>query len=310
MPAAAKRPVEIDEELVRVGNRTLTLSHLDKVLYPTGFTKAEVINYYRAVAPVLLPHLKGRPLTMRRFPHGVRGESFYEKSCPSFRPRWVRTIRVSTEQRAAGYLNYCTVDDLPSLIWVANLAALELHTYLSRRGSQGQPTMVVFDLDPGAPANIRDCARVALVLQKLFGRLNLEAYPKTSGGKGLQLYLPLNTPTTFTVTKRFAHAVARTLEQQTDGVVSTMGKKQRRGQVLIDWSQNSRHKSTVSVYSLRAQSAPTVSTPVTWDEVARAARSRAAKSPLSFTAQDLLARIRQHGDLFGPVLTRKQRLPK
>ena len=258
---AAKRSVEVEVE-----GRRLKLSNLDKVLYPkVGFTKGQVIDYYTRVAPVLLPHLRSRPLTLKRYPDGVEGEYFYEKECPSHRPPWVRTAPISANGRE---INFCVVDDLPTLVWAANLADLELHTSLALVEDVQRPTMVVFDLDPGPPAGILDCCEVALWVRQLLEELNLASYVKTSGSKGLHFYIPLNTPVTYEQTKPFARALARLLEKQhADRVTSNMKKELRRGKVFIDWSQNNDFKTTVCAYSLRARERPTVATPVSWEEV-------------------------------------------
>src|SRR6184192_105815 len=254
-------------ELVVEGKK-IAVSNLNKVLYPkVGFTKGQVIDYYIRIAPVLLPHLKNRPLTMKRYPDGVEGEFFYEKNCPSHRPKWVQTAKVWSEgnQRV---MHYCLANDLPTLVWAANLADLELHTSLSRKDKIERPTMMVFDLDPGPPADIVQCSQVGIWLRDLLGRMKLKSFAKTSGSKGMQVYVPLNTPVTYDDTKGFSHALARLLEKQhPKEVVSVMTKDLRKGKVFIDWSQNDEHKTTVSVYSLRAREEPTASTPVTWDEI-------------------------------------------
>jgi bifunctional non-homologous end joining protein LigD len=294
---------------VEVDGRRVRLSNLEKVFYPsTGFTKAQVIDYYTRVAPVLLPHLKGRPLTLKRYPNGVDDKFFYEKNCPSHRPEWVRTAPVQSTRDGDKIVNYCVIDDLPGLVWAANLASIELHTSLARAPNIQAPTMVVFDLDPGPPATIHECCGVGLRLREMLAELGIECFPKTSGSKGLQIYAPLNTPTTYEQTKPFALAVARHLEQENpSGVVSNMKKDLRTGKVFVDWSQNDDHKTTVCVYSLRARERPTVSTPVTWDEVE--AHHKGRLKELAFTADQVVERVDGHGDLFGPVLTLKQRLP-
>ncbi len=294
---------------VEVEGRTLDLSNLDKVLYPeTGFTKAQVIDYYRQAAPVLLPHLKGRPLTLKRYPDGVDGQSFYEKNCPKHRPSWVQTTPIWSEGNQRE-MSYCLADDLPTLIWTANLAALELHVSLSRADDLERPTALVFDLDPGAPADILDCAQVAIWLRKLLDHLKLKAFPKTSGKKGLQVYVPLGGTAGYQETKQFAHAVAQLLEREHPARVTSLMKRDlRAGKVFVDWSQNDPHKTTVSVYSLRAEPTATVSTPVTWKEVETALRKRSA-ALLRFDAPAVLRRIAKHGDLFAPVATLKQKLP-
>ncbi|MHB8681536.1 MAG: non-homologous end-joining DNA ligase [Acidimicrobiales bacterium] len=284
------------------------ISNPDKVLYPdAGFTKRDVVDYYRAVAPVLLPHLAGRALTMRRYPDGVDAASFFEKRCPSHRPDWIRTVRVG---RASGHDAYdaCAVDDLDSLLWVANLASLELHPSLALAAEPERPTAMVFDLDPGAPAALPLCAEVACALRDLLGGLGLECVAKTSGSKGLQVYVPLAGEADFDATKLLAHTLGLVVEKQLRGLVlTTMSKSARRGKVFIDWSQNDRAKTTVAVYSLRARPRPTVSTPLTWAEVEGAVGAEA--DPLVFEAADVLRRVERHGDLFSPVLDHAQVLP-
>jgi bifunctional non-homologous end joining protein LigD len=297
---------------VEVDGRQLTLSNLDKVFYPeTGFTKGQVINYYTRVAPVLLPHLEGRPLTMKRYPNGVEGKFFYEKECPKHRPDWVRTKRVvsrgSTKDRT--HVNFCVVDDLATLVWAANLADLEMHTSLSRVDDMTHPTMAAFDLDPGPGTTIVECCEIALWIRTIFGELGVEGFAKTSGSKGLQVYLPLNSGATYTKTRAFALAIAELLERtHPDLVVSNMKKELRKGKVLVDWSQNNQHKTTVCVYSLRAKSTPTVSTPVTWDEVEKCVK-KDDPDLLSFTSDQVLKRVEKQGDLFEPVLKLEQKLP-
>ena len=295
--------------IVEVEGRELKLSNLDKVLYPrVGFTKGEVVDYYTKIAPVLLPHLKDRPLTLKRYPNGVNGEFFYEKQCPKFRPKWMRTIPVRSE-RLNKVIEFCCVEDLPGLIWVANLADLELHSSLSVGEQLERPTAAAFDLDPGPPASIVECCEVALALKEMFDDLGLAAYPKTSGSKGMQVYLPLNSTHSYEETKAFAHATAGLMEEKMpDLVVSEMKKELRKGKIFIDWSQNDFFKTTVCVYSLRAREAPTVSTPLKWEEVSSTAD---AGDPdiLRFTYDAALARAEEHGDLFADVLTRVQKLP-
>ena len=292
-----------------VEDRVLKLSNLTKVMYPaTGFTKGDVIDYYRAIAPVLLPHLDGRPLTLKRYPNGVEGKFFYEKQCPKHRPDWVTTVAVPSE-RKGGTIDFCVVGDLPSLVWTSNLADLELHTSLSLARAIERPTMMVFDLDPGEPAGLLECCRVATWLRGMFAGLGLECFPKTSGSKGLQIYVPLNAEATYDQTKPFARMVAETLERGApELVVSRMTKSLRPGKVLIDWSQNDEHKTTVNVYSLRARERPTVSTPVAWEEVEAVVESGDA-GRLVFEAGDVLERVARDGDLFAPVLSLRQALP-
>lgn len=295
---------------VEVDGRRLSLSNLDKVLYPAaGTTKADIVRYYAEVAPVLLPHLVGRPLTLKRYPDGVDGPSFFEKRCPGHRPRWVPTVTLGREGRDK-VVDHCDVRETAALVWLANLAALELHTSLATAPDTTRPRAVVFDLDPGAPADQRTCAQVALWLKDLCDRLDLEVLPKTSGGKGLQLYVPINRDdVTYEDTRGFAKAVAELLERvHGDVVVSTQDKQQRVGKVLIDWLQNHLTKSTVCVYSLRARQRPTVSTPITWDEVA-AAVDGDVPTPLAFEPGDVLARVAADGDRFAPVLDVRQELP-
>ena len=298
---------------ITVEDRELSLSNLDKVFYPkTGFTKGQVIEYYSRVAPVLLPHLQDRPLTLKRYPNGVEGSFFYEKECPKHRPDWVRTQRVvsrgSTKDRT--HINFCVCDDLATLVWLANLADLELHTSLSKVDDVSRPTTLAFDLDPGPPATIVECGQVALWLRHIFGDLGLEGFPKTSGSKGLQVYFPLNTDVTYKQTKPFAQAIAELLEKtHPELVVSKMKKELRTGKVLVDWSQNDQHKTTVNVYSLRAKDRPTASTPVTWKEVERVVRSGDPEK-LAFTADQVVKRVAKQGDLFSPVLELEQELPK
>lgn len=294
---------------IEVAGTRLIVSNLDKVMYPqTGFTKGNVIDYYIRVAEVLLPHLKNRPITLKRYPDGVAGFFFYEKQCPPHRPKWVKTATVPRGQRE-GEIHYCVMNDLPALVWAANLADLELHTFLHKAPAIGRPTAIAFDLDPGAPADIVLCCQVGLWVRAVFERLGLKCFAKTSGSKGLQIYVPLNTPVTYAQTKAFAHTLAQALERQfPDVVVSKMLKTLRGGKVLVDWSQNDDHKTTVNVYSLRAKDRPTVSTPVTWDEVEAAWKKKKADL-LVFDSESVMKRIAKHGDLFAPVLQLKQKLP-
>jgi bifunctional non-homologous end joining protein LigD len=293
-----------------VDGRTIRISNFNKVLYPrTGFTKGDLVDYFVRVSPVLLPHLHGRPLTLKRYPDGVEGQHFYEKQCPSHRPEWVQTAAIWSRHNNRN-IDFCLANDLPTLVWAGNLADIELHTSLSLADEIERPTMMVFDLDPGEPADIVDCCRVGLWLRDLFGDLGLETFAKTSGSKGLQVYLPLNTPdVTYDDAKPFARAVAELLQKQhPDDVVSRMTKSLRPGKVLVDWSQNDEHKTTVCVYSLRAKERPTVSTPVTWKEVEQALR-REDPERLVFDSEELLRRVEAQGDLFAPVLALKQQLP-
>jgi bifunctional non-homologous end joining protein LigD len=291
-----------------VAGRELKLSNLDKVLYPKArFRKRDVIGYYAAVASAMLPHLHGRALTVKRWPDGVEGQSFFQKQAPGHRPEWVRTVTLPSEKKPIDFL---LAEDNATLVWLANLAALELHTPLARADHTERPTMLVFDLDPGAPATIIECCRVALALQGMFENLGLRSFAKTSGKKGLQLYVPLNVPEVrFADTRAFAKAVAELMEEADPGlVVSRMTKSRRTGRVLIDWSQNHPTKTTVCVYSLRATERPTASTPVDWDEV-RGALDADDPSLLAFEAAQVLDRVSELGDLFAPVLSLTQKLP-
>ena len=296
-------------ELV-VEDRKIPVSNLDKVLYPkAGFTKGQVIDYYIRVAPVLLPHLKDRPLTMKRYPDGVEGEFFYEKNCPSHRPKWVKTAKVWSEGNNR-MMNYCLAQDLPTLVWAANLADLELHTSLSRKNSIKRPTIMVFDLDPGAPADIVQCCQVGLWLRDLLAGMKLKSFAKTSGSKGLQVYVPLNTAVTYDRTKDLSRALGQHLEHHhADLVTSNMSKAVRKGKVFVDWSQNDEHKTTICVYSLRAREEPTVSTPVTWEEVENCLKKKKADL-LRFRSNKVLIRVDKLGDVFEPVEKLKQKLPK
>jgi bifunctional non-homologous end joining protein LigD len=299
----------VTDSAVDIQGRHLKLSNLEKVLYPaTGFTKQQVIDYYARIAPAMIPHLAGRALTRKRYPDGVDGEPFFEKNAPMHKPDWVETAPIWSG-RNRRTIHYVLADDLPTLIWLANLAALELHPSLSLAKDITCPTEMVFDLDPGPPANIVQCCQVGLWLREIFDHFGLRSFPKTSGSKGLQIYVPLNTPTTYDVTKMFSHALAQLLEHDhRDLVLSEMSKQARTGKVFVDWSQNDEHKTTVAVYSLRAREHPTVSTPVTWEEVERAFKRKDA-GLLVFEAPQVVARFEKLGDLFEPVLELKQRLP-
>jgi bifunctional non-homologous end joining protein LigD len=289
---------------VEVEGRRLRLSNLDKVMYPAvGFTKGQVIDYYTRVAPALLPHLKGRPLTLKRYPDGVEGQYFYEKQCPSHRPEWVKTKAIPARGRE---IEFCLVEDLATLVWLANLADLELHPSLSLAKSVKRPTAMAFDLDPGPPAGIAECSRVAVILRDTLSQLGLECFAKTSGSKGMQVYVPLNGKATYDETKPLSKALAQLLESREPKlIVSSQKKELRKSKVLIDWSQNDEHKTTVCVYSLRARERPTVSTPLTWDEV-----EEGDPDALVFESDDVLERVEAQGDLFAPVLELKQELPE
>lgn len=296
--------------MVEVEGRKLKLTNLEKILYPAaGFTKGQVVDYYVRIAPVLVPHLVGRPLTMKRYPEGVDHEYFFEKNAPMHKPDWVKTAPIWSEANHRT-IHFLLANDLATLVWIANLASIELHPSLSLGAHIGTPTMIVFDLDPGPPANIVQCAQVGLWVRETFDHFGLQSFAKTSGSKGMQVYVPLNTKTSYEETKPFAHALARLLEQEhPDLVVSDMKKAVRTNKVLVDWSQNDQHKTTISVYSLRAREQPTVSTPVSWDEVAETAKQKDA-TRLVFEAKDVLARVEKTGDLFAPVLKLKQKLPQ
>jgi bifunctional non-homologous end joining protein LigD len=309
--ASARVAVEID-------GRQLELSNLDKVLYPeAGFTKAQVIDYYTRIAPVMLPHLADRPLTLHRFPNGTGAKGFYEKQCPDHRPDWVTTTairakgvgRFGERRRDPRDIDFCLVEDRPTLVWLANLACLELHVLLSRAPDVHRPTAVVFDLDPGPPAAVIESARVALLLRETLEALTLEAVVKTSGSKGLQVYVPLNGPADYDHTKGFARSLARLLEKEhPDLVVSKMKRELRPGKVYVDWQQNEDFKTTVCAYSLRAREQPTVSTPLRWEEV-EAAVDDGDETALVFDAAAALERAERDGDLFAAALELEQDLP-
>jgi bifunctional non-homologous end joining protein LigD len=297
------------DSTIEVQGKQLKLSNLEKVLYPAaGFTKQQVIDYYVRIAPAMLPHLAGRALTRKRYPNGVDEEFFYEKNAPQYRPDWVKTAPIWSEGNRRT-VHYILADDLPTLVWLANLAAIELHPSLALAKEITCPTMMVFDLDPGPPASIVQCCEVGLWLREIFDHFGLQSFPKTSGSKGLQIYVPLNTTTNYDSTKTFAHALAQWLEQEhREMVVSDMKKQIRTGKVFVDWSQNDEHKTTVAVYSLRARERPTVSTPVTWQEVEQTLKKKDANL-LVFEARQTVSRVEKLGDLFAPVLELKQRLP-
>jgi bifunctional non-homologous end joining protein LigD len=304
------KPLPKDGAEVEIEGRRLKLSNLNKVLYPkTGFTKGDLIDYYARIGPTVLPHLRDRPLTLKRYPDGVEAEYFYEKQCPSHRPDWVETAAIYS-RRNERPIDYCLANDLPTLVWLANLADIELHTSLSPADAIDRPTMMVFDLDPGAPADLVQCCQVGVWLRDLFDQLGLETVAKTSGSKGLQVYVPLNVEVRYDDTKPFSKAVAELLQKQHgDLVVSRQTKELRPGKVLVDWSQNDQHKTTVNVYSVRAKERPTVSTPVTWDEV-QACLDRADAGMLVFDTNQVLDRVDERGDLFAPVLAVQQELPR
>lgn len=294
---------------VEVGGRELSLSNLDKVLYPaSGTTKAEVIDYYARVGTWMLPHLRGRPVTLTRWPDGVDAQGFFEKQCPKHRPPWVETATVRTSK----VVDHCLLEEPAALVWTANLAALELHAPLACVPELRRPTGVVFDLDPGAPAGMAECVEVALLLRDLLANAGLRAVVKTSGSKGLHLGVPLHTPTDFDATKSFAAAVAGLLaKHMPDKVTDVMTKALRPGKVFIDWSQNSFTKTTVAAFSLRATPEPQVSTPLLWEEVEAAGAAPAeAAVALSFGPGAVLRRCDEFGDPFAGWLEWEQHLPE
>jgi bifunctional non-homologous end joining protein LigD len=291
--------------------KELQLSNLDKVMYPgSGFTKGQVIDYYARVSKHILPHLKDRPITQKRYPDGVRGKYFYEKNAPSYTPHWIKTQPIARNRRN-GVIQYILINDLPTLIWSANMANLELHPFLAKAPRLEIPTMIVFDLDPGEGADILASAEAAFLVKALLDRLHLESFPKVSGSKGIHLHVPLNTAVTYEATQPFAQSIAQMLQSEhPDLVISEMAKAKRKEKVFVDWSQNSEHKSTVAVYSLRAKGdAPFVAMPVTWDELKRAVR-KSDSSRLFFEPGAALKRLQKVGDLFAPVLKLKQKLPQ
>lgn len=293
--------VEID-----VDGRHLTLTNLDKALYPSGFTKSQVIDYMARIAPVAIPHLAGRALTFRRYPDGTDTAGFFEKRCPGHRPPWVGVVLGPGDRK--GGIEYCRIDEVASMVWAANMAAIELHAPMALADDLATPRALVFDLDPGAPAAIAECCQVALAVRNVLGAVDLRGWCKTSGSKGLQMYVPLNTAgATHEGAADFALAVGQVLERQMPRKVTTvMAKAERPGRIFVDWSQNAFHKTTIAPYSLRARAEPTVSTPVTWDEVEACA---GGQIELTFTSDDVLERVRERGDLFAPVLTVEQQLP-
>ena len=298
------------DQIIEIEGKQLKLTNLDKVFYPaTGFTKGQVIDYYARIAPVLIPHLMDHPLTLKRYPNGVNQPPFFEKNATKYRPEWVKTVPIWSHGNQRD-VNYILCNDLPTLIWVENLASIELHPSLSLAQDILCPRSIVFDLDPGPPANIVQCCQVAIWLRTIFEHFKLQSFPKTSGSKGMQIYIPLNTKTSYDETKPLAHALARLLENEhPDLVVSDMKKAIRSNKIFVDWSQNDEHKTTVSVYALRARERPTVSTPITWDEVENCLKKKDAKL-LVFETQQTLARVDKMGDLFAPLLELRQKLPK
>ena len=291
---------------VEVDGHELELSNLDKVLYPSGFTKGEVIEYYARIAPVALPHLRERALTFKRFPNGTETKGFFEKRCPGHRPDFV-SVAIGPGDRRGG-IEYCCLDSAASLVWAANMAAIELHAPMALAEDLARPRAVVFDFDPGPGTDVHDCCGIALRVREVLAAVDLEGWCKTSGSKGLQLYVPLNTAgVTHERAAEFALAVGQVLEKQLPKQVTTvMAKAVRPGKIFVDWSQNAHHKTTIAPYSMRARPDPTVSTPVSWDEVSECADG---ELELVFEAADVLERVAERGDLFEPVLTREQALP-
>lgn len=297
------------KKVAEVAGRNLSLSNLEKDLYPSyGFTKAQILDFYRRISPFILPHLKGRALTLKRYPDGVESEFFFEKRCPSHRPPWVNTAEL--RQHDGEHMTVCLVNDLNTLTWVGNLASLELHVPLARADSPERPDAVVFDLDPGDRADILDCARVALTIRDLLASLKLTGCAKTSGQKGLHVYVPLNRKeATFTDTKQFSKAVAEVLQRgYPDLVTAKMAKEQRKKRVFINWSQNDASKTMICVYSLRAREKPFVSFPLAWTELEGLA-ARGDPEKLHILHSEALRRTESEGDLFREVLVKKQRLP-
>jgi bifunctional non-homologous end joining protein LigD len=295
-------------ETLSIGRRKVAVSNLDKQLYPCGFTKRDVIDYYLRISPVMLPHLRDRAVTLKRYPNGSKAMHFFEKNCPMHRPPWVQTRHVPGNKSEG--VTHCVLNDRAALLWAANLAALELHVPMGKADNPQRPLAMVFDFDPGAPATLRDCAAMALCLRDMFAGLNLQTFAKTSGNKGLHVYVPLNSPCTFDDTKNFARSVTNLFERTfPNEVTSNMSKALRPGKVFIDWSQNDDFKTTVCAYSLRALECPGVSTPLSWEEVESCSRSKNGPDRLRFSPAQVLTRIEKFGDLFAPVLKLRQKLP-
>lgn len=289
---------------LRVGGRDLEVSNRDKVLWPeTGWTKGAMLDYYAAVAPVMVAHLRGRPITMRRWPDGVGGKSFFQKKAPAHRPPWIATVHL-------GDVDYLRIDEPAALMWAANLASIEIHPGLATATDLDRPTAVVLDLDPGPPADAVTCARVATILRDRLDRVGLQAWIKTSGSKGLQMYVPLQGHATFAETRDFALALASAVEKdRPDLVLTDIDRASRQGRVLIDWAQNAPSRTTVAAYSLRARPEPGVSTPLTWDEVDDGLVSGDA-GRFRFGPDEVRERVDRLGDLMAPVLTVGQELPR
>lgn len=304
MPRTAP-PREVD-----VDGRRIELTHLDKVLYPeTGFTKAQMLDYYSRIAEVMVPHLRDHAVTLKRYPHGVGDDFFFEKACPKYRPDWMKTVSRYAESSDRD-VAYCVINDRASLIWLANQSTIEFHVTMALRRSMDKPRAVVFDLDPGEGMSSIDCAEIALVLRDRVAEDGLECFPKSSGSKGVHVYIPLNRPRmTFDRTKDYAHAIAEELSAERDDVVANMSKARRKNHVFIDWSQNSTNKTTAAVYTLRGRAQPTVSAPLTWKEVGDAVKSGDGEL-LLHTTDDVLERAKDAGDLFADVLTLEQALPR
>ena len=299
----------MSRKVVEIAGKRLSLANLEKDLYPSfGFTKAHILEYYRRIAKFILPHLKDRALTLKRYPEGVEKDFFFEKRCPSHRPPWVKTAEVRRDRGER--MTVCLVNDLETLIWVENLASLELHVPLASAGSPETPDSVVFDLDPGDQANILHCARVALILRDLLANLRLTSYVKTSGKKGLHVYVPLNRKeTTFEDTKQFSKAVAEIMQKNyPDLVTAKMAKEYRKAKVFINWSQNDSSKTMICVYSLRAREKPIVSFPLAWEEVDNSARLGNPEK-LQVMHSEAVSRAEKKGDLFREVAVKKQALP-
>jgi bifunctional non-homologous end joining protein LigD len=295
--------------LTKIAGHQLKFSNLDKPLYPDGFTKSQVIDYYTQIAPTILPHCRDRAITLKRYPNGSTGIFFFEKNCPMHKPAWLKTAHVAGNKKIEGNF-HCLLNSTAALAWAANLAALELHVPLAKATSQQRPTHMVFDLDPGPGVTILDCAKLAFHVRDVLDHMNLTCLAKTSGGKGLHLYVPLNTPNvTFDDTKHFSRSLAVLFSNESpDRVTSVMRKSDRPNKIFIDWSQNDEHKTTVCPYSLRAKEIPSVSTPVTWKELEQAMR-KSQPDRLTFTAPDVIQRAADRGDLFEALLTLKQKLP-
>jgi bifunctional non-homologous end joining protein LigD len=299
----------VSRKVIEIAGKRLSLSNLEKDLYPSyGFTKAHILEYYRRIARFILPHLQGRALTLKRYPEGVEQDFFFEKRCPSHRPAWVKTAELRRDDGER--MTVCLVNDLETLMWVENLASVELHVPLARAASPEVPDSMVFDLDPGEPADILDCARVALILRDLFNPLGLTSYVKTSGQKGLHVYVPLNRPeTTFEDTKQFSKAVAEIMQKNyPDLVTAKMAKEYRKGRVFINWSQNDSKKTMICIYSLRAREKPIVSFPLTWRELEDLA-GQGDPEKLHVTHSEAVRRAEKQGDLFQEMLVKKQKLP-